>query len=92
MNAVVVSKAHEVRPNQTGCNGGATVNVSGGAAPYSFEWKNGNNQIVFNGDTLKDVCSGNYFVTVKDKNGITSRISVQDERYISGELIHHHKK
>lgn len=35
--------------------------------------------------------SSKNFVTVKDQNGNTRRVSTSDSRYLSGELVHHTK-
>jgi gliding motility-associated-like protein len=40
------------------------VNVFGGTAPYVYNWSNGSNN-----DSLLNVVSGNYFVTITDVNG-----------------------
>lgn len=45
-------------------NGTATVNVSGGAAPYTYEWSN-----LGTTSTITGLIPGYYFVTVTDANG-----------------------
>ncbi|KGO79764.1 hypothetical protein Q763_13035, partial [Flavobacterium beibuense F44-8] len=45
-------------------NGEATVIVSGGVAPYAYEWSNGETT-----DTVTGLAAGTYFVTVTDDNG-----------------------
>lgn len=64
-------------PTCTGlCNGTASVNPSGGTAPYSFAWVD-----VINGpmapttDTISNLCPGDYDVTVTDANGCTQTTS-----------------
>ncbi len=50
------------------CDGEITTQVSGGAAPYTFQWSN-------NGGTNPDrdnLCAGTYTVTVTDAAGVTS--------------------
>lgn len=45
-------------------NGQITLNVSGGTAPYNYSWSNGNSS-----STASGLPTGNYFVTVTDRNG-----------------------
>ncbi len=48
------------------CNGGITLSVSGGTAPYTYKWNNNS--------TVKDrsnLCTGSYSVVVTDANGCT---------------------
>lgn len=49
------------------CNGTATVNISGGTAPYSYVWapSGGTNQ------TGTGLCAGTYTITITDANGCT---------------------
>lgn len=47
------------------CNGSATVNVSGGMAPYSYSW-NPTSQIT---PTATNLCAGTYTCTITDANG-----------------------
>lgn len=44
-------------------NGSAVVSASGGAAPYVYNWSNGQS-----GDSLRNVAGGDYFVTITDAN------------------------
>ena len=46
------------------CDGEVGVNVSGGVAPYSYQWLNVNSTA----QVLDSVCSGDYKVEVKDAN------------------------
>lgn len=48
-------------------NGSIAVNASGGQTPYSFSWSTGGS-----GNTLSNLGSGSYGVTVTDGNGCTS--------------------
>ena len=50
------------------CNGSATVNVTGGTPPYSYEWNTAPIEV---GQTAVNLCSGIYTVTVTDHNGCT---------------------
>jgi gliding motility-associated-like protein len=69
---VVISPASSVNVN---CNGGsdgsATVTASGGTAPYSFIWQNGQS-----GTTASGLSAGVYNVTVSDANGCSASTSV----------------
>ena len=49
----------------TGCDGNSiNAMVNGGAAPYTYNWSNGENT-----NTITDLAPGNYSVTVTDANG-----------------------
>lgn len=47
-------------------NGSITINATGGAAPYTYNWSNG-----AIGVTNSSLISGNYTVTITDQNGCT---------------------
>lgn len=49
------------------CDAGATVVVSNGMAPYTYQWSNGENAA-----TSSNLCVGTYTVTVIDANGCLS--------------------
>lgn len=53
------------------CNGTASVNASGGAAPYTYLWSNGATT-----QTITGLCSGTYSVTVTDNTGNSDNSSV----------------
>ena len=62
-----------------GANGSATVSMSGGTSPYSYQWSNGSSS-----QSVSGLSAGNYTVTVTDVNGDfkiqnvpVSRISLQ---------------
>lgn len=55
------------------CNGSATVLVSGGTAPYTYQWDDFNNQTT---QTALSLCTGSYTVTVTDDNNCTSTSTV----------------
>ena len=68
-------------------DGSASVNVTGGATPYSYSWSNGSNAPV-----LEGVGGGVYTVTVTEGNGVQQVISdiVIDgpgQPYVISELI-----
>ena len=53
-------------------SGQLTANVSGGTAPFDYDWSNGETTA-----TIDSLPSGQYFVTVTDANGCTAVDSVQ---------------
>ncbi len=55
------------------CNGTATVLVSGGTQPYSYQWHQGYMQT---GATATGLCDGWVYVTVSDANGLNRTDSV----------------
>jgi gliding motility-associated-like protein len=54
-----------------GNNGSATVNTSGGNAPYSYVWSTGSTA-----STISNLITGTYSVTVTDNNGCTATTSI----------------
>lgn len=50
-----------------GANGGITLVVAGGTAPYNYQWSNGANT-----QNLSNISAGSYTVTVTDINGCSS--------------------
>lgn len=50
-----------------GANGSVTISVSGGNAPYAYQWSNGATTA-----TVGGLVAGNYSVTVTDANGCTA--------------------
>ena len=54
------------------CNGQATVVISGGTAPYSFQWNGGQTSA-----TINNLCPGNYSVQAVDNNGCIVNANVQ---------------
>jgi len=50
------------------CQGNIVANVTGGDAPYTYLWSNGQTT-----QTAINLCKGNYKVTVTDVNGCTKR-------------------
>ncbi|MFT7612325.1 MAG: hypothetical protein ACI9J3_001280 [Parvicellaceae bacterium] len=53
------------------CDGAATVNASGGAAPYTYLWSTGGN-----GATETGLCAGTYTVTVTDASGCATAVII----------------
>ena len=70
----VISATAAVDSNVT-CNGladgGATVSVNGGTAPYSYDWSNTDNTASIDG-----LAAGVYTVEVTDANGCTDQASI----------------
>jgi gliding motility-associated-like protein len=62
-----------VTPTNAGCNstGSAIANVSGGSAPYTYNWSNGQSS-----QTATGLTAGNFTVTVTDASGCTSTATV----------------
>lgn len=57
-----------------GNNGGASVLVSGGTAPYQFSWNTTPTQ---NGATISNLVAGNYSVSVTDDNGCQTTQTIE---------------
>jgi gliding motility-associated-like protein len=49
------------------CNGSITAQTTGGQSPFSYIWSNSDNT-----QTISNLCSGNYSVTITDFNGCES--------------------
>ncbi len=59
------------------CNGTATVNASGGTAPYTFAWAPAApNTTTGNSNTATSLCAGTYVVTATDAAGCTGTQTV----------------
>ncbi|MBK8846203.1 MAG: hypothetical protein IPO27_06340 [Bacteroidetes bacterium] len=54
------------------CDGTGTVTMTGGTAPYSYLWSNGQTT-----QTGTNLCSGNNFVQVTDANGCVVSVCVK---------------
>ena len=60
------------------CDGSISIKTTGGIAPYKYIWNNG--------DTLSDVhklCSGNYTLTISDKNNCTNTFPIIIENIVN---------
>ena len=65
--AIVVSNVNTTHVSCFGQNNGSlTVSASGGVAPYTYTWSNGQS-----GATISNLTHGTYTVTVKDANNCT---------------------
>lgn len=58
------------------CSGTATVNPTGGTAPYTYVWSDSEGQLT---QTATGLCEGTYQVVVTDANGISETFSVDIE-------------
>ena len=66
---------HKILNNVTcfgGSNGSATVDITGGIAPYMVNWSNGQEQ-----DTVTNLPTGSHFVFITDANGCTHNFNFQ---------------
>ncbi len=61
------------------CDATATINVSGGNAPYSYLWNDSEAQLT---QTATGLCAGTYNVTVTDANNATQTFTVTIENYV----------
>ncbi len=68
VSIIIDQSISESDPN----SGQLTANVSGGTAPFTYNWNNGETTA-----TIHSLPSGNYTVTVTDDNGCTATSSVQ---------------
>jgi hypothetical protein len=57
--------------NPSACDGSATISVTGGSAPYAYNWSNMNNYT----PQAMDLCSGYYTVSVTDNMGCVETLS-----------------
>ncbi len=67
-----------------GMTGSATVNVTSGEAPYTYEWNNG-----MTGATIENVPAGEYICIVTDANGVEIELTVvvnEPERIITSAI------
>ena len=66
-------------PVPTTCNGYAdgvvTVDVTGGVAPYEYEWNLGSETKITDTPKLSGLKAGTYFVVVRDANGCSAQTS-----------------
>ncbi len=61
-------------PGTSSCTGTATVNPTGGTAPYTFLWNDSQAQLT---QTAIELCAGTYTVTVTDNIGQTNQFNVE---------------
>ncbi|GEM_PF-866578 len=65
-NVIVLDSIQRTNPNCNTCNGRINLFVSGGTAPYTYLWDNGDNT-----DSTTGRCSGIVEVTVTDNAGLS---------------------
>jgi len=70
-SAILLSIAHTNVSDDYENNGSATVSVTGGTAPYTYQWDSGQNT-----PSIYNLAVGQYTVTVNDKNGCPDTVSV----------------
>lgn len=59
------------------CDGKATATVTGGTAPYKYDWSNGSSTTTSSTtNTIIGLCAGTYSVTITDKNNCVKTGSV----------------
>ncbi len=51
------------------CNGSVAVLVTGGTAPYTYDWRNSNGVLIGTVPSISSLCADNYAVKVVDTNG-----------------------
>ncbi|MCO5259648.1 MAG: gliding motility-associated C-terminal domain-containing protein [Crocinitomicaceae bacterium] len=61
------------------CDGTATVNVTGGTAPYTYQWNDSQSQMT---QTATGLCEGAYQVIVTDNTGTSQTFSVTIQNYV----------
>jgi gliding motility-associated-like protein len=69
--AILIQNSSSSSCSSTGCDGTATVTVSGGQSPYNYLWSNGNTTAA-----PIDLCPNFNEVTVTDANGCTAVTNV----------------
>jgi len=62
-----------------GTNGSVDLTVTGGAAPYTFQWSNGSTN-----EDLVDLQDGEYSVIVTDANGCSIQVDVLVGKTVTG--------
>ncbi|MBX2950137.1 MAG: gliding motility-associated C-terminal domain-containing protein [Crocinitomicaceae bacterium] len=86
-----------IPPMTSTCAGIATINVTGGTAPYTYAWDDSEAQVT---QTAIGLCAGTYTCTVTDAGGITQAfqveiddlvpdvsVSIQDEVCVDGAAV-----
>lgn len=71
-NALTVSSFYNSAT--TGCDGSAFVAVTGGQAPYAFQWNDPTNATTA---SVSDLCPGIYTCTITDANGCVIQENIQ---------------
>ncbi|MBI5539822.1 MAG: PKD domain-containing protein [Bacteroidia bacterium] len=68
---VVNINSNSGNPCSTACTGSTTVQLSGGTAPFIYNWNTGDTTI-----SINNLCPDTFFVTVTDFNGCVATASV----------------
>jgi gliding motility-associated-like protein len=63
-------------PTTGTCNGTASVTVTGGTAPYAYEWKDAQKNIVSTLVSASALCPGEYCVKITDNTGCADSVCV----------------
>lgn len=66
----IVLQTNITNESGTGCNGSINLTVSGGNAPYSYQWSNGATN-----EDPSDLCKGSYDITVTDAKNCIAILS-----------------
>ncbi len=68
---IQIQPHHIVRPGCAGANNGAILigRITGGTPPYSYEWRDANNNVIARTRSLYRVGGGTYTLKVTDANG-----------------------
>ena len=69
---ILIKSSVTPQTTKTSCDGTATINVTGGTAPYTITWNDG-----YVGASRTGLCMGTYTVTVTDKNGCSAMCTVK---------------
>jgi hypothetical protein len=77
--------------NESGSNqdGAIAVTISGGVAPYSFAWIDGQGSVISDEEDINGLSAGNYSLFVTDANGCESQFSytIQSIVKVNDELL-----
>jgi gliding motility-associated-like protein len=63
-----------ITPGVSSCTGTATVNPTGGTAPYTFIWNDSQAQLT---QTATGLCAGTYTVNISDNAGLSQQFNVE---------------
>lgn len=75
--ALTITVDNITNTNEIPCNGGANVTITGGVAPYTYEWRSVADQSGVSGyEDLAGVCAGDYELTVEDATECTASTTV----------------
>ena len=69
---LLLSESHASPPCPEICLGAITLSMAGGTVPYRYQWNTG--AII---PSIAELCTGEYAVTVTDRNGCTATLSLE---------------